>query len=60
MREALVRSMAEAAGVETDGHSELWLKQPLKKRCSEAISFATRMNRSWYFYVGSRNSVRRS
>ncbi|WP_395664432.1 SIR2 family protein [Methylocella sp.] len=31
MREALVRSMAHAAGVETDGQSELWLKAPLKK-----------------------------
>ncbi|HET7714312.1 MAG TPA: SIR2 family protein, partial [Bauldia sp.] len=31
MREALVRSMAEAAGVETDAKSELWLKAPLKK-----------------------------
>ena len=31
MREALVRSIAQAAGVETDGQSELWLKTPLKK-----------------------------
>jgi hypothetical protein len=31
MREALVRSMAKAAAVETDGHSELWLHEPLKK-----------------------------
>jgi hypothetical protein len=31
MREALVRSMAEAAGVATDGQSELWLSDPLKK-----------------------------
>jgi hypothetical protein len=31
MREALVRSMAAAAGVATDGRSELWLNQPLKK-----------------------------
>lgn len=30
MREALVHSMAEAVGVETDGQSELWLKEPLK------------------------------
>lgn len=31
LREALVRSMAQAAGLETDGQSELWLKAPLKK-----------------------------
>lgn len=31
MREALVRSLANAAGVATDGRAELWLKQPLKK-----------------------------
>ena len=31
MREALVRSMAETAGVETDGHSELWLRETFKK-----------------------------
>lgn len=31
MREAFVRSMAQAADVETDGQSELWLKTPLKK-----------------------------
>lgn len=31
MREALVRSMAQAAGVATNGHSELWLNEPLKK-----------------------------
>lgn len=30
MREALVRSIAESAGVETDARSELWLKEPLK------------------------------
>ena len=27
MREALVRSLANAAGVATDGHAELWLKR---------------------------------
>jgi SIR2-like domain len=31
MREALVRSMAAVTDVATDGHSELWLNQPLKK-----------------------------
>lgn len=31
MREALVCSMAAAAGVATNGRSELWLNQPLKK-----------------------------
>jgi hypothetical protein len=31
MREALVRSMANATGIATDGHAELWLNQPLKK-----------------------------
>jgi hypothetical protein len=31
MREALVRSMAEASRLATDGHSELWLTEPLKK-----------------------------
>ncbi len=31
MREALVRAMAESAEVASNGHSELWLKQPLKK-----------------------------
>ena len=30
MREVLVRSVAEAAGVATDGRSELWLNDPLK------------------------------
>ena len=32
MRQALVRSLAEAAGVSTDGRSELWLKRPLKSQ----------------------------
>jgi hypothetical protein len=31
MREALVRSMAAAAGVATNGRSELWLSSPIKK-----------------------------
>jgi len=31
MREALVRSMAVAAGVATDGRSELWFGEPVKK-----------------------------
>ncbi len=31
MREGLVRAMAERAGCATNGRSELWLKQPLKK-----------------------------
>jgi len=31
MRAALVRSMSQAAGVATDGHSELWLHEPLRK-----------------------------
>ena len=31
MRDVLVRSMAGAAGVATDGHSDLWLNGPLKK-----------------------------
>lgn len=31
LREALVRSLAEAAGVATDGRSELWFHEPLKK-----------------------------
>ena len=31
MREALVRSMAATAGVPTDGRSELWFAEPVKK-----------------------------
>ena len=31
MRETLVRTMAESADVGTNGRSELWLRQPLKK-----------------------------
>lgn len=31
MREALVRSMAQAVNLPTDGRHELWLKEPLKK-----------------------------
>jgi hypothetical protein len=31
MREALVRSLAQASNVETNGRSELWLKEPIKK-----------------------------
>lgn len=31
MREALVRSMAQSAGVATNGHSELWLNETLKR-----------------------------
>ena len=31
MREALVRSMAETVGAATDGRSELWLNEPLKR-----------------------------
>jgi hypothetical protein len=41
MREALVRSMAAVTGVATDGHSELWLNQPLKKvRQGDLLSHA--------------------
>ena len=32
MRQALVKSLAEAAGVSTDGRSELWLKQSFKSQ----------------------------
>lgn len=32
MRQALVRSLAHAAGVSTDGKSELWVNDPLKKQ----------------------------
>ena len=37
MRQALVRSLAEAAGVSTDGRSELWLKQSLKSQQQDGL-----------------------
>lgn len=37
MREALVRAIAEAAGVASDGRSELWLDRPLKKTRQDGV-----------------------
>ena len=60
MREALVRSMAETVGVATDGRSELWLNEPLKKvrqgniQCrahESAVIFLRRVGRSQYLVL---------
>ena len=39
MRQALVRSLADTAGISTDGKSELWVSQPHEKRRQDGLLF---------------------